>query len=656
MLILDHVKRGDPRLRLLAGLFFLGFATLLVGLWYVQIVSERKYENSLRVQSFRTVRVPAPRGRIVDRHGQVLADNQPRFNINLFLEDIRSQFTFEYTNKFKREFRAQHHRLPKHSERLELEKLARYRVVSNIVWQVSSAVLPQPLVLNPYAFERHLLERRSLPMPLVTDLTQQQIALFMERASDLPGVELEVEPYRFYPHGSLAAHALGYVQKDREKALPEEDEIDFHYRLPDYTGVTGLEAGFDEDLRGRPGAKAILVNNVGYRQSEQSWGQSSPGRNVVLTLDLEIQKAAERALALSGPDTRGAAVVLDCRTGDLLALASAPAYDLNLFVRPRDFSTNEWTRLNDPVLTPQYNRALQGAYHPGSTFKMFVALAAFEAGVMNLNDTVHNPGYYKIGRRQIRDDNAPKGDWAFFEAFKRSANTYFIHAGLKAGLDQLVAMGRRFNLGERTGVVQPGLESAGYFPALRPRTKLDGSPWMEGDTANLCIGQGEITVTPMQMALATAAVANGGTLLRPRLVMQVEDQIQQASPGRALPEVIPAAQVERRIELNPQHLEWVRRAMLEDVEDQKVGTGRAAYVPGMGIAGKTGTAQIRTPAGMDLVTWFVSFAPYESPRYVVVVVVESGSSGGGTCAPKAREIYRTIQKWEQSRAKTMAAK
>ena len=649
MLVIDQVRRSDPRLRFLAAVVFLGFTILLAGLWYVQIVSQRKYENSLKVQAFRTVRIPAARGRILDRNGEVLADNQPRYNINLFLEDIRPQFTYEYTNSLKKEFVAKNGRTPKTSERWALEKLARYRVVSNIVWQVSSAVLPQPLVLVPDAFEKHYREQRAIPMALVTDLTPQQIALFMEKASNFPGIELEVEPYRFYPHGELAAHALGYTRKDQKLKEQDDSEIRFNYPMAVDDGVIGLENGFNEDLQGKEGAKAILVNNIGYRQSEEIWIEPTPGKNLVLTLDLEIQKAAERALAMSGPDTRGAIVAMNCRSGDVLAIASAPTYDLNMFVRPRDYSTNDWNRLSDEKLKPQYNRALQGMYHPGSTFKIIVALAAFEAGIMDLNYQVYNPGYFEIGNRKIKDRNAPVGWWAFNEAFKRSANTYFIDVGLKAGVEKIVEMGDRFNLGDRTGVVQPGLEKGGYFPEVGQRQKRDGSKWMDGDTANLCIGQGEIMVTPLQMALVTSAIANGGTVIRPRLVLQLEEQGQNT-----LPEVMPHQVKDRDINVRQQHLEWIRRAMLEDVEDQKVGTGKAAYIPGMGISGKTGTAQIRTPKGIDWITWFVSFAPHDNPKYAVVVMVESGSSGGGTCAPKAKEVYKAIQKIEEDRLKHIA--
>src|SRR5688500_17230083 len=265
MFVIDQARRSDPRLRFLGLMVCAGFMVLLSGLWYVQIVSFRKHENSMKVQSFRTVRIPAARGRILDRTGNVLADNQPRYNVKLFLEDIRGQFTFEYTNSLKKAFVAKNGRTPKQAERWELERMARYNVVSNIVWQVSSAVSPVPMILNATAFEKHYREQRAIPLSLVTDLTPQQIALFLEKASNLPGVQLEVEPYRFYPHGSLAAHALGYTRKDQKIEDFDDNEIRFNYPIAVDDGVTGLEQGFNDDLLGKEGAKAILVNNIGYR-------------------------------------------------------------------------------------------------------------------------------------------------------------------------------------------------------------------------------------------------------------------------------------------------------------------------------------------------------------------------------------------------------
>jgi len=280
-----------------------------------------------------------------------------------------------------------------------------------------------------------------------------------------------------------------------------------------------------------------------------------------------------------------------------------------------------------------------------------VALAGFEAGVINPADTVTVPPdqQYRLGKRGIRD-TAPPGTYNFKEAFKRSSNCYFIEYGLrKIGLDRIVEMGHRFNLGERTGVVQPSLEQDGYFPPVGKRTKKDEEKWTDGDTANLSIGQGDITVTPLQMALMTAAVANGGRLLKPRLAVELEDQ---QSAHRF--ETIPPGQVERSISLPAQGLDLVRAAMLADVEEEG-GSGRSAFVPGMGICGKTGTAQVDRRGGRkDHITWFTSYAPYQNPKYAVVVMVESGVSGGGTCAPKAKKIYETIQRLEDERLKRMA--
>jgi penicillin-binding protein 2 len=643
MFVLDQVKTGDPRLRWVAAGMLMGMLLLVGGLWYVQIVSGGRWENSKKIQSFRNVRVPAVRGKILDRNGQLLAENRPRYVVNLYLEELRKEFLFEYTNSVKREFVARTKHKPNRKQAIELEEFARYRVVSNIVWKVSSAILAQPLIVNSNAFARHYKEQLAMPMPIVTDLNPQQIGLFMGKAADLPGVELEVEPYRYYPHTNTAAHVIGYVQQDMQ---PEDDtEYLFRYRLPDYMGKSGIENGYDADLRGHAGGKAILVNNIGYRQKQQMWLSPEPGKNVRLTLDLKLQQTAEAALLRAGPETRGAAIVLDPRNGDILVMASAPSYDLNMFVRTHDYTKEDWERLNDPYLIPQYNRALQGAYHPGSIIKILVALTCFEAGVMTEDDTLDNPGYFMLGRRRI-DDLAPKGIYDFKNAFKRSSNTYFIEYGLRAGLDRIADMAQRFNLGDRTGAVPSGQEARGYFPSVGQRLKRDGTRWMEGDTANLCIGQGEILVTPLQMTVMTAAVANGGKVVKPRLVSQIEAQ----DSGEV--EILPGANVERELKVNPKNLDIVRRAMLADVEEEN-GTGTKAFIPGMRICGKTGTAQIRNAHGqIDHVTWFVSFSPFEAPKYVVLVMVETGRAGyGGTiCAPMVKEIYKAIQKIEEQQS------
>ncbi len=637
MLIFDQLKKGDRQLQWIAIGVLLGMAVLLAGLWYVQIISRKRYQTSLKIQSFRTVRLPAIRGKILDRNGLLLAQNQPRFNVNIYLEDLRPLFTHEYTNTVRSEYLRQTGKTkPARNEVFALKQQARYRVVSNIVAQVSSAV-QVPLLLNENKFARHYTNELFLPLPIVKNLTPPQVALFMGKAADLPGIDLEIQPMRTYPLGATAVHLLGYLR--REDRPVEEEEITYRYPLPDFIGATGLEAIFDQQLRGKAGVKSMLVDNIGYRQREEIWPAPEPGQNLFLTLDLPLQQAAERALRSAGAETRGAAIVMDARNGDILALASAPAYNPNLFIT--NMPPEEWQQLNDPTLKPQINRATYGAYAPGSAFKIVVGLACLEEG-LHPEEVFHSKGFYRVGRGTW-DDTAGPGEFDFRRAFYRSSNPYFIEHGLKVGSKKIIALGRCFHLGERTGLL-PHQEVRGYFPDPGQMLKNDGSPWLDGDTANLSIGQGEITVTPLQMAVLTAAIANGGRIFWPRLVDRLEPQ---EADGSQEPTLFPVGRLRDTLPVQARHLQRIRDVMRADVEERD-GTGHSARIPGLNICGKTGTAQVKQRRKViDHITWFVSFAPYESPRYVVVVMVESGLSGGGTCAPLAQQIYRAIQKREQ---------
>jgi penicillin-binding protein 2 len=655
MLIFDQLRRSDRQLRWLAAGVLLGMFLLFAGLWRVQIISSRKYAENLKDQSYRNVLIAAPRGKILDRNGNVLAENQPRFVVNLYLEDLRNRFYTEYTNTVRREWlRANPGRKITTAIKAELNKAARYNVVSNIVFQVSSTVLPQPLILQEKAFTKHYTESLALPMEIpLGNLTPDQVGLFMEKAIKIPGVELEVQPMRVYPHGSLAVHVMGFVRQD---VLHNDDEgLAFEDKTPVLVGKSGLEATYDTELRGKPGVKSILVNNLGYRQREQVLYPPLAGQDVTVTLDFDFQKAAEDALLkagpMNGPDVRGAAVIMDIRTGDILATASSPTYDPTLFLsRVPD---EVFAGLMDPKLRPMINRAFYGSYAPGSTFKIVTGLAAMDAGVLDPNAIFYNQGFYKVSARAkpMRDTAAP-GNYNFKEAFKHSSNTYFIEYGLKAGAQRLIALGNQYGLGDRTGIVGSRLEVSGYFPEVGQRFKKNGDPWMEGDTANLCIGQGEITVTPLQMAILTSAVANNGKVFKPRLVTKIsggEVELEEKN--------FPMAEVVNEVQVNPHNLRLVQEAMLADVNESG-GSGEPAKNAGMNICGKTGTAQVKRPlsmgGGMDHVTWFVSYAPFEAPKYAVVVMVEEGASGGSACATKVGYIYEQIKKIEQKRAVKVA--
>ena len=380
----------------------------------------------------------------------------------------------------------------------------------------------------------------------------------------------------------------------------------------------------------------MLVNNLGYRQSEELVTPAEPGHNVVLTLDLEIQREAERALH----GQRGAVVVMDPHTGDVLALVSAPSFDPNSFI-PR-MTHKEWERLDDETLRPMINRATQERYPPGSIFKIIVALAALDAGTLHPHELLNNPGYFQLGKRKIHDTARP-GDYDFIKAFLASSNYYFITQGLRCGIKRIVGMGNRFHLGEVTSVLARQ-EVEGEFPTLQQVSHA----WSDGDTANLSIGQGPITVTPIQMAVMTSTIANGGKVMWPRIVKSIEPPEFRPDDPRT---DFPAARVREELNVKPQHLQLIRDAMLADVEDPR-GTGRRSAVPGMRVCGKTGTAEVKQGhQRVDQITWFVSFAPYEDPRYTVVVMIESGVSGGSSCAPVAEQIYRFLKNYVPGAAK-----
>ncbi len=631
MLILDQLKKGDRPLRLVALGILLGLGLLLTGLFYVQVVCGKRYQASQVSQSFRTIRLPAVRGRILDTHGVALADNRPCYTVNLYLEELRSHFQSAYSERVAE-------LNPPRPERAELGRQVRYEVASNFIGRASAA-LRRPTVIEPRSFQEHYSERLALPMPIFQDLSLEEASRFVEQVSTLPGLELEAQPLRSYPFRTVAAHVLGYLRRNDR---PQEEDLFTRYSLPDFSGAAGIERVFDRSLRGRPGVKSVLVNNLGYRQSESTWNDAEPGETVVLTLDIGLQQVAETALQSAGPGTRGAAVVLDVTSGDILVLASAPSFDPNRFL-PR-LRPEHWQTYQDPQLLPLFNRASAGAYPPGSIFKILVSLAALEAGILDPDKLYHSPGYYLLGRgpraRKIKDEalGGQPGSFDLRRALKLSSNAYFIHYGLLTGIDDLARLGQKFHLGEKTDI-PVSQESTGVFPTAEWRNHERDGRWFEGDTANLSIGQGFITITPVQMAALTAAVANGGTVLWPRLVARIEP----ADPLRA-PEAFtfPAARIRDRLGVSRRNLRLVHEAMLADVEDAD-GTGHKAYVKGLSICAKTGTAQVPRKQRMDHITWFTSFAPFEKPRYAVVVVVESGVSGGTTCAPIARQIYLALQ-------------
>ena len=324
-----------------------------------------------------------------------------------------------------------------------------------------------PVSLMEKDFENRYEKARALPFPLLANLNPTNIALFEEQSVASPGVDLEVQSVRYYPNSTVAAHVLGYLVRNNDST--EGEVADYNYRLDDFVGISGVERLYDRELRGAAGSKSVLVNNLGYRQSETVWTPAEPGQNVVLTIDLDIQKAAEEALPRAQANVRGAVVVLNANNGDVLAMASAPNYDPGYRVHHPDPATwqRQSERWTNELLGVQKNRAMQENYHPGSIFKIVVGLAALEQGVLDPKEVFVSEGEIRVGRRLIADTAGP-GKFDFDRAMAKSSNPYFITYGLKPGvLQRIIAIGQRLHLGERTGLI-PHQETPGSFPDQKP--------------------------------------------------------------------------------------------------------------------------------------------------------------------------------------------
>ncbi len=654
MLVIDQLKKGDSALQKIALMIFCAMFVLVLRLWYVQIVKGKEYTESHMDQSFRTVRIPAVRGKILDRNGTPIAENRPNYTVSVYVEELRKQFQAEYVKQYRAQTNALHRKLTK-DERDKLEVTARYNVVSNIGARVGGQI-GQAINVDQSKFNRHYETRRILPFPLTANLNSVQIARFEEQPINGSGLDLELQPVRVYPAKQAGAHWLGYLVRNNDSK--QDEKSDFDYRLVDFKGEIGIEGAFDEELHGKAGEKWVTVNRLGYRQHESIKDPAEAGKNVILTIDLNIQKAAESALRTSflGGDAKAAAVVMNVNSGDIIAMASNPTFDPNGFIT--GMRVNERDRLIDESLKPQLNRAVQGVYPPGSIFKIVSGLAALENGLdpksiyrVQVDPARAPKGCIYVGGSKI-EDLAEAGDYDFQLAFARSSNAYFIDHGLHVGIKQIIDMGNRFFLGQSTELPLGIKTQKGIFPSLQWISK---NGWSDGDTANICIGQGRLAVTPVQMAVMTSAIANGGKVYKPRLVQRIEPQ--EEIPTETTVQEFPPV-LRGDLHVRASNLQIVREAMLADTEDPRGSAYKAFHKSGerrlneFKVCGKTGTAEVIRPGFKDHITWFVSYAPYENPRYAVVVMVESGSSGGGTCAPVAEKIYRELEKLETPGATT----
>ena len=560
-----------------------GFVCLVGQLWYLQVLEGARFREMSEKNRIRVRPVAAPRGILYDRHGLALVDNRPAFTVSLIPRDMEDRNSV----------------------------LARL----SILLKVPIAELQEMLARVP--------EDSLRPVRVRRDLSLEDVARVEEWKIELPGVVVEVEPQRVYPTTTFAAHLLGYVREVSEEQMKQG-----RYRRGDMIGQVGLERLLDEYLRGRDGGERIEVDALGRPVQVMQREEPRPGAQVVTTVDRRIQEAAERAMA----GRAGSVVVMDPRSGDILAMTSSPAFGLDRLAGSLD--REAWLTLVKDPAHPLLNRALQSQYAPGSLFKIVVAAAGLQEGSLTPMDRTYCNGEFRLGAWTFKDWLAGgHGHVDLRSALVRSCNVFFYQAGLKVGPEAVARYARAFGLGAPSGI-ELGGEKPGFVPSPALR-RSQGRPWHGGDTVNMSIGQGQVLVTPLQVARMMAAVANGGILWKPRLIQRVE----RADGTLAYSE---SSRMTGQVDLSPLVWAFLRDALRGVVSE---GTGRGARLPGIEVAGKTGTAQTIAKSdsarGQDH-AWFASFAPADDPQVVVVVLVERGGKGGQVAAPIAREIYQAI--------------
>jgi penicillin-binding protein 2 len=579
------------RVAVATALAAVGILLLALRLWTLQVIRGEQMAALSENNRIRLRRVPATRGRVVDRNGKVLIDSQASFDAVLVPEDARD--------------------LPS-----TVELLAQFLQQSAAETQ---AVLDRAAGRPPF---QEVLVKRNLDFDQVAALETHQL--------ELPGVSLRITPSRSYPYGPMLAHVLGYVGE----ATQAELERDHAYRSGDVIGKAGLERAWESELRGVNGGQQVEVDALGRELRVLDEEEAIPGHTLVLSIDLDLQQAAEQALG----DEAGAIVALDPRNGDVLAMVSRPAFDPNEFTG--GIKAQRWHELMHHPRRPLNARATQGQYPPGSTFKIIMAAAALEEGIVNPFTRISCSGHLPFGNHDFRCwKKGGHGPMNVHDALVNSCDVFFYQVGQRLGIDTIAKYAHAFGLGEPTGI-ETGNERAGVIPSSEWKRQTFKQPWFAGETLSAAIGQGYVTATPLQMAEVAATIATG-VRYKPRLVERVE-----ALDGTVVRAVDPT--LVTKLPIRPTALKQVQDGLVDVVAH---GTGHRAALPDVTVAGKTGTSQVvalgkeRIPAAklkwnQRDHAWFVAYAPAEDPMIAVATLVEhaEGGGGGAVAAPVTREV------------------
>jgi penicillin-binding protein 2 len=594
---IESVRRISRRGIVLAGLQGAVVGALALRMRFMQVDQADKYLLLAEENSFKIRLLPPARGLIVDRNGKLVAGNEQNYRVTITAEDAGNVDDV-------------------------LQRLAR--------------LIP----LSPSDIEKALaeIEKRSptLPITVADRLRWEDFSRVAVNAPALPGITTEVGLSRVYPFSADLAHVLGYVGPVSDYDLSKLQDPDPLLQIPEFQiGKLGVEAKLESRLRGAAGTRRIEVNSSGRIMRELDRKDGEPGANAQLTIDYRLQNYA---LARLGSES-AATVVMDVENGDILSIASAPSFDPNLFVR--GISSADYRMLTENDHRPLADKTVQGAYPPGSTFKMVTALAALEAGVLSPDDTVWCPGYTELGNRRFHCwKRAGHGHMDLIHATEQSCDVYYYEVAQRVGIEKITEMARKLGIGVRHDLPMSAV-SEGLAPDKAWKVKKYGKDWLVGDTLNAGIGQGFVLASPLQLAVMTARLASGKAV-SPRLIRSI-DGIEAAFDAPAT------------LDVNPNHLRAVRRGMFE-VSNSRRGTAYRSRVVDdtMRMAGKTGTSQVRSITAAerargvvsnDQLPWerrdhalFVAFAPFDNPRIAVSVVVEHGGGGSTAAAPIARDI------------------
>jgi penicillin-binding protein 2 len=617
------------KIAVIAGVIAAAMLLLIGRMWYVQIIKGPAYKARIKGHSQLTVRLPAVRGEICDRNGIPLVENRASMEVEFYLPDIVRAWKEEHGSVPKRRYWGLDHGMRALKEEADIVKI----VNESIVPRLEKLGLAGDY--NTRKLQVHYRDNAEVPFVYRQDLDFETMARFSENNLDLPGVTVTLKPVRHYVYGALAPHLFGYVGVPKE--INKEEASQFNFYQPDIEGKAQIEEAYDDVLRGTPGTRFLQRNAHGVIDGETSRIEPKQGAKVCLTIDARIQQIVEKALRVVG---RGAAVVLDPNSGEILAMASVPSFDPNQFVP--SISKADWEKLAKDQTDPLMNRAIN-AYAPGSTFKLCTALAGLRAGVGGKEfdcsgGVQYGDKFMKCWVLTAKPQKPPHGHQDLSEAIKNSCNAYFFQYGNAAGIDQIDAVGGMLGLGKKTDLPLNNVAS-GILPG--PSWLAQNYPrehWSPGHTANVSIGQGYVLATPLQMAMVAMAVANSGTVYQPRLIDKVVAQdgtILKQDPVKV------QADITKEGGFTAEQIEKVRKGMWK-VVNADGGTASKARLKNYVVAGKTGTAQFWRGREKDNHTWFLCFAPYDNPRYVVCVFVQGAKSGGSVSAPIAAKILEQI--------------